>query len=81
MAANPRDMAKFKQDVSALTAPKNRLAQPRMTIEDYLPTNNPPKPREERKYEIEDLEFDNRFQLEELNQMKSAARREQLALQ
>lgn len=81
MAANPRDMTKFKQDLSALVMPKNRVAQPRTAIEDYLPTNNPPKPRETVELLLEEMEFQNdRFQLTELNEMKAALRREQLAL-
>lgn len=78
MSANPRDTAKFQQDLSALTMPKNRAAQPRVSIEDYLPTNNPPKPRADKNYELFDLEFPVRFQIEELDQMKTIARRREL---
>ena len=72
MSANPKDMVKFRQDLSGLVMPRNKAAQARVSPEDYLPTNNPAKSRTERDWEIEELEFEvSRFPLDELTKLKS----------
>jgi len=58
LAKSPLDIADFQREVAMLTAPKNKAAEPRTTLEDYVPTNNPPKPREEVDFSLDDLEVD-----------------------
>jgi hypothetical protein len=56
MSRTPMEIQEFQKEVATLTAPKNKSAELRLTLEDYIPTNNPPKPRDEPEFELEDLE-------------------------
>lgn len=56
MSKTPLDVVEFQKEVALLTSPKNKQAEPRNLAEDYVPSNNPPKPREAVDFALEDLE-------------------------
>lgn len=58
LAKNPVDIVAFQQEMSTFTAPKNKQADVRRSLDDYLPVNNPPKTRERIEYQLDDLQSD-----------------------